>query len=86
VAAPFGFLLAIVAVVFRLLEPYIPALGTDTITLLPYWISIMPFMWYISAGLAEAHEFRNTTTVFLCLLGVSLMLLLVGMLTLVSML
>ena len=86
VAAPFGFLLAIVSVVFRLLEPYIPALGTDTITLLPYWISIMPFMWYISAGLAEAHEFRNTTTVFLCLLGVSLMLLLVGMLTLVSML
>ena len=75
VAAPFGFLLALVTVVFRLLEPYVPALGVDTISLLPYWISIMTFLWYISAGLAEAHGFKNTTTVFVCILGVSILML-----------
>ena len=72
VAAPFGFLLAIVSVVFKALEPVLPVLGEDVIRILPYWISIMPFLWYISAGLAEAHGFRDATRVFVCLTGVSM--------------
>ncbi len=82
VAAPFGFLLALVTVVFRLLEPVVPALGADAIRLLPYWISVMPFVWFISAGLAEVHGFKNTTTVFACMLGVVMVIMLAAMVVL----
>lgn len=84
VAAPFGFLLALVTVLFRVLEPMIPALGEDVIALLPYWISIMPFLWFISAGLSEAHGFENTSTVFVVMTGVSLMFVMTGMIVLSS--
>lgn len=76
VAAPFGFLLAIVTVVFKALESYLPVLSEDVIRILPYWISIMPFLWYISAGLAEVHGFRDTTRVFVCLTGVTMIMVL----------
>ncbi len=64
VAAPFGFLFAVVAVVLASLEPVFPILGADWIALPPYWLSLIPFVWYISAGLAEVHGFKRTDTIF----------------------
>lgn len=64
VAAPFGFACAMITVVLSVLEPRFPALGADWITLPPYWLSLIPFVYFISAGIAEAHQFRRTSTVF----------------------
>lgn len=64
VAAPFGFLFALITVFLYALEPVFPFLGHDYVALWPYSLSLVPFVWFISAGVAEAHKFRNTTTVF----------------------
>ncbi len=64
VAAPFGFLCAVVTVVLASFEPSFPILGADWIALPPYWLSLIPFVWFISAGLAEVHGFKRTETVF----------------------
>lgn len=64
VAAPFGFLCAIITVVLNALEPVIPMLGADWVALPPYWVSLIPFVWFISAGLARAHNFERVSTVF----------------------
>lgn len=64
VAAPIGFLFAVVTVCLAALEPTFPILGSNWIAVPPYWLSLIPFIWYISAGLAEAHQFRRTSNVF----------------------
>jgi len=64
VAAPFGFLCAVLAVVLSSLEPIHPMFGADWIALPPYWLSLIPFVWFISAGLAEVHGFKRTETMF----------------------
>lgn len=64
VAAPFGFLFAVITVVLASLEPMFPFLGADLIALPPYWLSLIPFVWFISAALAEVHGFKRTETVF----------------------
>ena len=64
VAAPFGFLCAVITIALASLEPVLPFLGADWIALSPYWLSLVPFVWFISAGLAEVHGFRRTETVF----------------------
>ncbi len=63
-SAPFGFLCAVVTVVLASMEPTFPVLGADWIALPPYWLSLIPFVWMISAGLAEAHGFKRTETIF----------------------
>ena len=64
VAAPFGFLCALITVALTALEPVIPALGADWIALPPYWASLIPFVWFISAGIARAHNFERVFNVF----------------------
>lgn len=64
VAAPIGFALASVSIVIALLEPSFPGLPVKAITLHLYWISMIPFVWFIAAGLAEAHGFAKTWMVF----------------------
>lgn len=64
VAAPFGFLFAIVTVMLTSMEAYLPFAAPQWLTLLPYWVSLIPFVWFISAGLAEVHGFKRTPTVF----------------------
>lgn len=64
VAAPFGFFFALVTVGLSSLESHFPFLGHETVMLAPYWMSLVPFVWFISAGLAEVHDFKRTHTVF----------------------
>jgi Yip1 domain len=64
VAAPFGLLMAVVTVMFTYLEPYFPIFGADWIALPPYWLSLIPFIWFISQGLAEAHRFKTNSVSF----------------------
>jgi len=64
VAAPFGLLFAIVTVIFSSLEGTFPILQDDFISQMPYWASLIPFVYFISAGVAEAHRFKQTFQVF----------------------
>ncbi|MSU89958.1 hypothetical protein GE300_10090 [Rhodobacteraceae bacterium 2CG4] len=79
VAAPFGFLMAAVTVSMSWLEPMFPILREDWIALPPYWISLVPFLWFISQGVAQANGFRKNAAVFLAMSGVALALMLVAM-------
>jgi Yip1 domain len=64
VAAPFGLLMALVTVMFTFLTPYHPVFSADWIALPPYWLSLIPFIYFISQGLAEAHRFKSSAIPF----------------------
>lgn len=64
VAAPIGFAIAVFSVLLALLETAFPTISFSAIALYPFWLSIIPFLWFTSAGLAEAHGFRRTSVVF----------------------
>lgn len=65
VAAPFGLLMAIVTVIFSGLEDSIPFLGNSLIAQIPYWLSLLPFVWLCSLGAAEAHGFKRSAPLFM---------------------
>ncbi len=65
VAAPFGLLMAIVTVLISWLNPYFPILREEWVALPPYWLSLVPFIWFISQGLAEAHGFVRNSIPFM---------------------
>lgn len=64
VAAPFGLLFALVTVLFASLETTFPILQDEFISQAPYWLSLIPFVYFISAGVAQAHTFKQTFPVF----------------------
>ncbi|MCF6272542.1 MAG: YIP1 family protein [Rhodobacteraceae bacterium] len=64
VAAPFGLLFAMITVLFASLETAIPLLQDEFISQAPYWLSLIPFVYFISGGVAEAHRFKQTFPVF----------------------
>ena len=57
VAAPFSLFAALVTV--ALAASYGPGSATGSWYVIPlYWVSLIPFIWYISGGLAEAQRMR----------------------------
>ena len=74
VAAPFGLLAAILSVVMATLAPTWPMLQNEWVSLPVYWLGLIPFVWYISAGIAEAHEFRMTLPTFVVLSAIAFVL------------
>lgn len=72
VAAPFGFLMALVTVGMSWLEPFFPVLRNEWIALPPYWISLVPFIWFISQGMAESHGFQRNSISFMVMSVIAL--------------
>jgi len=78
VSAPFSFIAALVTVGMHGLEDYVPLFQQEWISLPPYWLGLVPFVWLISEGISESHKFKNSSPVFivmtllslLCLIGV----------------
>ncbi len=64
VAAPFGLFFAVVTVGITSLEHSFPMLQGSLISQAPYWLSLIPFVYFISAGVAEAHQFKFTFPMF----------------------
>ncbi len=64
VAAPFGLFFALITVLFASLEGQYPILQDAFISQAPYWMSLIPFVYFISAGVAEAHHTKQTFPVF----------------------
>ena len=79
VTAPFGVIAALVSVLFTNLEVYYPIFGAPWLSMPPYWMGVLPFVWYISVGVARAHGFRKTAPVFLAMSVVSLVALIAAM-------
>lgn len=74
VAAPFGLFFALITVGFASLEGAIPFLANDVVSQAPYWLSLIPFVWFVSAGIAEAHEFKLVTPIFATMTAVTMVL------------
>lgn len=79
VAAPFGFLMAFFTVCMSWLEPLYPILREDWVALPPYWISLVPFLWFISQGVAESNRFQKNAGIFLIMSGLALVAMIVFM-------
>jgi hypothetical protein len=67
VSAPFGLAAAIIAAVMGIWEPSFPFFGNKWLALPVYWLGLIPFVWYIAAGVAEAHKFRMTSPTFMAM-------------------
>lgn len=65
VAAPFGVAAALVSALFAHLSLDYPIFSAHWIATAPYWAGLVPFLWFISVGLAQAHGFRRNGRVFL---------------------
>ncbi len=67
VSAPFGVAAALFTVMLSWFEDSVPILKNDLLALPPYYIGLIPFLYFISAGLAEAHGFRRMGFLFMTL-------------------
>ena len=65
VAAPVGVLGALIGAGFGHLEEHAPIFGTDLFVIAPLTLGIVAFVWFVSAGVAEAHRFTRTSLVFI---------------------
>ncbi|MEO0386303.1 MAG: Yip1 family protein [Pseudomonadota bacterium] len=68
VAAPFGLIMALVTIAMSWAEPTIPILGSEYVALIPQLLGLLPFLWFVGLGLAEAQGFRSHWGGFLVLL------------------
>ena len=71
-AAPVGLFMAIVTVMMSWLEADYPILGAEWVALPIYWIGLVPFLWLLSLGIAEAQGFKKHTATFFTLSGIAL--------------
>ncbi|MDT8343717.1 MAG: Yip1 family protein [Thermohalobaculum sp.] len=78
VAAPIGVLGALVVAAFAHLEPYAPILAEPVVTLPAHLIGMVFFVFFVSASVAEAHRFRNTSPVFIAFSCLTVLLLVLG--------
>ncbi|MFO7857034.1 MAG: YIP1 family protein [Paracoccaceae bacterium] len=67
VSAPFGLLAAGLAVVLNRAEASLPALADPLFALPPYYVGLVPFLWFVAAGIAAAHRFERIGWSFLTL-------------------
>ena len=67
VSAPFGLAAAILAAIMGLWEPTFPVFANKWLALPVYWLGLIPFVWYIAAGVAKANNFRMTSPTFMAM-------------------
>ncbi len=79
IAAPFGFLAALITVSLSYVEDAAPFLQNPIVAMLPYYLGLLPFLWFIAAGVAEAQRFTRVSTLFSFLSLGAIALTLVGL-------
>lgn len=72
ISAPFGLAAALISVGLGTVSARFPELQNDWVALPVYWLGLIPFVWYISAGVAEAHRFKMTSPTFMVMSVVAL--------------
>ncbi|MEO0761180.1 MAG: hypothetical protein AAFZ09_05140, partial [Pseudomonadota bacterium] len=84
VAAPVGVVGSLIVVALGYLEPTYPILGEQMLQLPAHLIGIVAFVYFVSAAVAEAQQFRRTSPVFIAFSALSIGAL-VGVLALAGM-
>lgn len=67
VSAPFGLLAAVLGLLLNRGETAFPALSNPLFALPPYYIGLVPFLWFLAAGIATAQKFERVGWTFLAL-------------------
>ncbi len=62
-AVPLAVVAALLAVLIGALQPVIPEFAMKWVTALPYWLSLVAFVWFVTRGAAEAHGLKRITPV-----------------------
>lgn len=78
-AAPVGVSGALLGAVFANLESAYPVLATPLVVWPPFLVGVVAFVYFTSAGVAEAHGFRATSAVFVVFSVLTIAALLAGM-------
>ena len=65
VSAPFGFAAAFLTVGLLQVGPEV--ISNQWAVILPFLIAMIPFVWYISGGVSEAHKFSQPYVLFIVL-------------------
>ena len=64
VAAPIGLLIAGLAAVITLLGQTIPFFQSEGIQMMPFWLGLVPFLWFVSKGAATANRIESAVPLF----------------------
>lgn len=67
VAAPFGLVAGMITFIMAKFEGIMPFLANETVSLAPLWLGLLPYVWFVSAGAAEAHQFKKVFPLFAAL-------------------
>jgi hypothetical protein len=62
-AAPLAMVAALLAVLIGALQPFIPEFTGKWVTVSPYLLSLVAFVWFVTLGAAEAHGLKRITPV-----------------------
>ncbi len=62
-AVPLAMVAALLAVLIGALQPVIPDFAVRWVTVSPYWLSLVAFVWFVAWGAAEAHGLKRITPV-----------------------
>ncbi|MGE4610549.1 MAG: hypothetical protein AAED33_03975 [Paracoccaceae bacterium] len=41
-----------------------PFLQNDAVQMLPYWLGVVPFVWFVAKGAAAANRIENVVPIF----------------------
>ena len=64
VAAPIGLIISEFAVLINEFEGSVPFLQSEAIQMMPYWLGLVPFVWFVSKGAAAANRIENVVPIF----------------------
>lgn len=64
VAAPIGLAIAGLASLIASLDQALPFLQYESIQMMPYWLGLVPFIWFVAKGAASANRLNNTIPLF----------------------
>ena len=64
VSAPISFAIAMVGVLINEFESSVLVLQNTGIQMTPYWLGIVPFIWFVAKGAAAANRIENIAPVF----------------------
>ncbi len=64
VAAPIGLIIAEFAVIINQFDGSFAFLQSEGVQMAPYWLGMVPFVWFVSKGAAAANRIDNVVPIF----------------------
>ena len=64
VAAPIGLIIAEFAVIINQYDGSLALLQSQGVQMTPYWLGMVPFVWFVAKGAAAANRIENAVPVF----------------------